>query len=483
MNKTWAKWFQALLNEAGYRDGDSLVVGVSGGPDSLALFHRLRNFFDQDVLHVAHLDHSIRPSSTNEAEFIADLSSSWVIPFSIKKVDVPDLARQRGWSLEEAARNARYNFFADIAQKVGARIVLVGHNSDDQAETVLLHLLRGSGLRGLRGMLPLSPLPGSPNMKLLRPLLILSRAEIDAYCRKHSLNPLQDESNSDPAYLRNRVRHKLLPELSIYNPQIKNQLLQLAEIASAEDDLVTMIFEDTWPRLVSQIGDGWISLDRNRFRDLPLAIQRRTLRHAVEALLTGVADLSFKTVEQALELACRQESGTETMLLGGLTMLVDYEILFFAQESADVPLDLPQMLLEEFSDKTLPLQIPGKVLLANGWVLTAELIEQEAVENYLQLDQWTAVIDLPQEDWLYVRPRKSGERMQPLGMSGHSSSVQDIMVNRKIAARLREKWPLVAKDEHVVWLTGHIIDHRARITDNSRRIVKLNCVQKVINSD
>ncbi len=475
MNKTWAKWLLAALSEASYEEGDSLIVGVSGGPDSLALLHRLRDLLGPDVLRVAHLDHGIRPSSADEAAYVADLARSWEIPSYSKRVDVPELARRRAWSLEEAARNARYEFMAEVAQQVGAEIVAVGHNADDQAETILLHFLRGSGLSGLRGMLPLSPFPGMPGLKLLRPFLHQSRAEIEAYCQQYDLQPLEDESNRDPAYLRNRVRHQLLPELIAYNPQIKNQLLQLAAIATAEDELVSGLFEETWPELISSSGPGWLSLDRGRFRELPAALQRRAIRHAVETLYPDVTDLAFKTVEQAIELANRRESGTESILPGGLALLIDYEILLFAWEPDEVPVNLPQMPAQ-FTEEALQLPVPGQVALANGWVISARIIERERGEDYVQSDPWTAVIDLAHSEKLYVRSRRAGERMQPLGMDGRSSSLQDLMVNRKLPSRLRDGWPLVASHEHIVWFVGHVIDHRVRVSDNTSNLVCLNCM-------
>ncbi|MFL7839651.1 MAG: tRNA lysidine(34) synthetase TilS [Candidatus Promineifilaceae bacterium] len=475
MNKNWEKWFRALLRDAGYQEGDKLVVGVSGGPDSVALLHLLRGILAPSVLHVVHLDHGIRPSAPAEAKYVSELAAAWDIPFSTQQVDVPEIAKREGWSLEEAARNARYQFMAQVAQEAGARLVAVGHNSNDQAETILLHFLRGSGLRGLRGMLPLSPFPGDPSLSLIRPLLNQSRADIETYCQEHNLNPLQDESNQDPAYLRNRIRLQLLPELAAYNPQIKNHLLQLAAIAEAEDDLVSMLFDDAWPELVVQTGPGWLTLDRDHFCDLSIALQRRAIRQAVETLHSDLTDLAFKTVEQAVELANRPESGTEMLLPGGLTLLVDYKTFLFMQGSAEIPLNMPQLQQEEIASEALRLSIPGQVELADGWVIAADWVEGEVGNRYSKIAPWTAVIDLPQSTALFVRPRKLGERMQPLGMDGRSSSLQDIMVNRKIAKRLREKWPLVATDEHVVWLTGHIIDHRAQISDNPRRIVRLTC--------
>lgn len=471
MQKKRTHSLRAILAEAGFTEGDSLVVAVSGGPDSMALLHQLRPFVRPEALHVAHLDHAIRAESLNDAQYVAAIAAQWNLPFHSRRVDVPALAGRQGWSLEEAGRQARYEFFADLALAAGAACVAVGHNADDQAETVLLHCLRGSGLTGLRGMLPVSPLLGDNDLKLIRPLLFQTRAEIEAYCDRFGLNPLLDETNRDPTYARNRIRHQLLPELMTYNPQIKSHLAQLAAIAAAEEALVSDLVDAVWPELLVELGPGWLVLDRGRFQELPLAIQRRTLRRATETMNPDVIDLSFKTVEQALEAAGRRESGIEAGLPGGLTMLADYEHLIFSWASAEAPTDLPQVV----TDEVVLLPVPGQIRLANGWLLTARPLADLPDDLNPGQDPWVATINLQEGESLFLRTRQPGERMQPLGMDGHSSSVQDIMVNRKLAARLRDRWPVLAAEDHLAWIVGHTIDHRCRVQADSSGIVRVHC--------
>lgn len=470
MHKNKAQLLISTLANAGHKAGDRLVVGVSGGPDSLALLHQLLSLLDASSLCAAHLDHSIRPGSADDARFVAEKAGEWGVEIRTKRVDVPDLAKQNRLSMEEAGRVARYEFLAEVALAVGARIVAVGHNLDDQVETVLHHFLRGSGLTGLRGMQPVGAFPGMGELTLIRPLLDQSRAEIEAYCEKHGLEPVVDESNTDPAYMRNRIRHHLLPELETYNPQIRSHLVQLAAIISAEDDLLSAQFDAEWPALVIEDGRGWLSLDRRRFQDLPLALQRRAVRRTVEILHGDTSDLSFRSVEQAVEIATRRESGIETVLCGGLSMLADYDTLLFSAADVKRPCRLPQLS----GDGPLPLPVPGRVEMANGWILSAELVSQGAEMSDLEKNPWLAYANLPAGASLIIRPRRSGERMQPLGMKGHSTSLQDIMVNRKLSSRFREGWPLVATEHHVVWLTGHIIDERVRVSESSRHVVRLS---------
>ena len=235
--------------------GESVVVGVSGGPDSLCLLHLLRHLsraYDL-TLHVAHLDHGIRGEESRvDAQFVADLARQWELPATVERADVPRLAEEEGLAIEEAARRARYRFLARVAGQVGASRIAVGHNADDQAETVLMHFLRGSGLAGLRGILPLSPLgelrlgqserdsPLAAELRLIRPLLEVPRSAIEAYCRDQELSPRFDRSNLDTTYYRNRLRHKLLPVLETYNPNVREVLRRTAQVMAADHELLRL---------------------------------------------------------------------------------------------------------------------------------------------------------------------------------------------------------------------------------------------------
>jgi len=216
--------------------GEPVVVGVSGGPDSLCLLHVLKHLAPGYgvTLHVTHLEHGIRgEESEADAQFVAGLAHRWGLPVTVEHADVPRLAEEEGLAPEEAARRARYGFLARVAGQIGASRIAVGHNADDQVETVLMHFLRGSGLAGLRGMLPLSPLgelrlgaalrdsPLAGELRLIRPLLEVARPAIEAYCRSRGLQPRFDRSNLDTTYYRNRLRHELLPMLEGYNPNIR----------------------------------------------------------------------------------------------------------------------------------------------------------------------------------------------------------------------------------------------------------------------
>lgn len=450
-----------------------LVVGVSGGPDSLALLHILCDLLAPDQLLVAHLDHILRPESGANAEFVRATAVAWGCNTQQKRVEVAKLAQQNGWSLEEAGRNARYAFFADVAEQAGATAVLVAHHADDQAETVLMNLLRGAGLAGLSGMRPSSPLPGKPDLLLVRPLLAVSRRDIEDYCEANDLHPLLDESNANPDYFRNRIRHELLPFLSDYNPHIQRHLLQLSEIAAADTDLLAELTDETWLDVLHASGDGWIQLDRNQYSLLPLSLQRRILRLVVGKLRPLQTDISFQVIEQARLIALEGSTSRQASLPDGLMLTVRYGLLEIQTSDQSSLSAFPQLV----DGEQRPLFIPGKLELAAGWLLQARIVETIDLANIkAQNDQLRVFVDVGETDQLIVRSRQAGERFQPLGMGGKSATVQDMLVNRKVAAPLRDLLPVVALPEHMVWLLGQHIDERVKVTADSKRVVELQCV-------
>jgi tRNA(Ile)-lysidine synthase len=456
-----------------------LVVGVSGGPDSLALLHLLARVVGTERVVAAHLHHGLRPQADDELLFVVQTAVTWHIPIVVDKVDVPALAQANGWSIEEAARHARYRFLAETAVQENTPFVAVAHHADDQAETVLLHLIRGSGLAGLRGMLPVSPLPGAPELMLLRPLLTVSRHDIEAYCATYQLQPVYDQSNADTTYLRNRIRHELLPLLAQYNPQISVHLQQLAAITAADYALLEEWFQPFWQSVYVEQGQGWLALARARWRELPLSHRRLALRRGMLVLRPSQTDISFQVVELARELVERGVTGSQMDLPGGLTLRLEYERILLVNDEAAVPPPFgPQLATAE----AVGLPIPGQMALGGGWWLYAQEYTEDTARSGFGLavisqnsDPWVAFVDVGERESLTVRPRLPGERFQPLGMHGRHATVKEVMINRKAAQGLRPLWPIVAHEEHLVWLVGQQLDERVRVTAVSRRIIRLTC--------
>ncbi len=449
-----------------------LVVGVSGGPDSLALLHALHRLWGGEKLVVAHLNHGLRSVSDQEADFVRRTAVSWQIPYVIHKENIAEMAQTEGLSLEEAGRQARYRFFAAVAQQQKATAVAVAHNADDQAETVLMHLLRGSGLSGLRGMEPISSMPQAAHMMLVRPFLQASRADIEQYCHAQHLQPMEDSSNQDTTFFRNRLRHHLLPILADYNPQIKARLQNLAAVVAADEALLIRLQQEALAGILLQRQADWLAFDRKKWQALPLSLRRRTLREMVWVLRPALRDVTFRPLEQARRLIEQGEGSVQAALPGGLMLMVEYGRILITAEPQAVPVRWPQLP----QDDPLPLPVPGRVALENGWVLeTAVLPNIDLATVRSNADPWQAYIPYDAAP-LHLRPRQPGERFQPLGMGGQSARLKEVMINRKISASLRARWPLVANAHHLIWLVGHRLDERACIVDPAAPVVHLRCV-------
>lgn len=452
-----------------------VIVGVSGGTDSLALLHVLQTLLPASRLLVAHLNHGLRTVAAADARLVQEIALAWGIPCYIEVMDVMELAQRQGLSVEEAGRQARYQFFARLAAQVGAAAVFVAHNADDQAETVLLHLLRGTGLKGLGGMRPVSPPPVGEGFWLVRPFLDIPRAEIAAYCAYHDLHPVEDASNQDPIFLRNRLRHELLPLLATYNPAVQTHLQQLSKIVSADYDLLASLVDDTWDRVCFTVEDGWLAFNRLLWQDLSLSLRRELLRKAVFQLQPGLRDVTFRALELARQIAEKGETGTRAPLPGGLLLQVGYQSVYIMMETAVLPVQEPQLLAAQVQQ----LSIPGILPLANGWCLEARIFAADRLSIYDNEDNWQVFVDIGETAVLFVRPRLPGERFQPLGMHGQSAKIKEVMINRKIPARLRANWPCMATADHLVWMVGYQIDTRVRVTSTTQRIVHLRCYQPI----
>jgi tRNA(Ile)-lysidine synthase len=267
--------------------GDQVVVGVSGGADSLALLHvlcglRSRMGFS---IQAATLDHSLRgEESASDVRHVRTLCAEWGVPVMAGQVDVGEMARQRHLSIEAAARLARYDFLAGVAREVGATSIAVAHHANDQAETVLLRLLRGTGLHGLRGMSWMTTVPGQADLRLIRPFLQVTRAEIERYCAENGITARQDSSNQDTSILRNHLRLELLPQLEKINPQIQRVLARLADSAAVDDDYLQAQLTAIASGAAVTFNEGRLTIRHDTFAELHPALQRRFVLWAAEQL-------------------------------------------------------------------------------------------------------------------------------------------------------------------------------------------------------
>ena len=474
----------ASLSRCGFfgEGASPLVVGVSGGPDSTALLYclyRLRKAWDLK-LHVAHLNHDFRGEEADaDAEFVTNLALELDLPVTVEKQDPLAYQRERGISsFEQGARELRYAFLAKVATSIGATAVAVAHTADDLAETVLLHILRGAGMHGLRGMTELAPWPwpvNLPQLQLLRPLLEATKAETVAYCNSLGRSFRVDTGNALPRFTRNRVRQSLLPLLAEeYNPRIRESLVRLAHTASLELDFLETETDAIWPQVLvdpeegeAEEGDaGSVSLHRLALSKLHPALQRMVLRRAYILVAGDARRLRESHLKAMADAAGRRSSGQTLQLPGGWRLHVTYDFLRLTKNPA---LECPYPPLTGEYPVSLP-QSTGEVAVTRleGWEISIQIVTTPGAEQIAQARPFAAYLGpsaLGPEalgPGLQIRSRRPGDRFQPLGMT-NQKKLQDFFTDDRIPVSWRDRVPLLITERGIAWVVGHRISEWARV--------------------
>ncbi len=475
-----------------------VVVGVSGGADSVCLLHVLakRRRSLGIGLHIAHLHHQLRGlESQADAQYVSSLAGSLGIPVTIDRQDTAAYKAERKCSLEEAARELRYAFFARVARKVGAHRIAVGHTRDDQVETILMHILRGTGITGLCGLAPCSALvhdsqgislPAEAqgvvkaersNPLVIRPLLDITREETASYCQKHQLDPRVDSSNLSPSFFRNRLRLHLLPLLRQYNPSIDQALIRLADIAKEDDALIGQQASGLWDKVARQENSA-IYLDKKQMAGLPIALQRHLLRVAVTKLAGDVRDIEASHIEAARSLLDKAPS-KKSALPHGLICHGGYAELVIASTSKQS--QFPPCPFPPLPDES-HLKVPGRTALS-GWNVLASIVREQVAflsspgatrtRRITYQSNLVAHFDLQKTGMhLCVRRRQPGDRFQPLGMT-MPKKLNEFMVDAKIPRSWRARIPIVCSPQQIIWVVGWRIDDRVKLTEASKEILRL----------
>ena len=459
------------LRLSGLIDGARLVVSVSGGPDSLALLYSLLPLCDSMGLHLhgAHLDHRLRGAASDaDAAAVRDTFGLLEIQATVRSADVEEFRHAHGLSLEDAARRVRYEFLAAVAAEQRADAVALGHTADDQAETVLMHILRGSGLSGLRGMEPAtSRIVSGEKLMLVRPLLDVSRRQTAAYCAALGLEPRFDESNLSRELTRNRIRLDLIPQLETYNPAVRDALLRLSRTTAKDIAYIDGAVAAVWDDVATQSGPG-VTLRRGRFSELAPAIQGHVLRKAMLAVKGDLTDVKQIHIDDMARLMTGP-AGKALDLPGGVSLEVSYRTARLHSEDPSV-----QSPLTLEGDHRL--EVPGETKLArwlvSSWVIDSPRRTRPEPDGSKE-DSLDACLDYDSlGGGLSVRPRAPGDQFQPLGME-QAKKLQDFMVDAKIPRSLRDQIPLVVSPRGIVWVVGYRIADWARITDKTARQLQL----------
>jgi tRNA(Ile)-lysidine synthase len=447
------------------------------------------------ALVVAHLDHGLRGAGgRTDAEWVAAHAARIGLPCRQGTADVAALARSAGQGIEAAGRHARYMFLRQVARDEGAARICVGHTRDDQVETLVMQWLRGSGLSGLGGMRPLA-------VDVARPLLNLTRRQTHAYCAARGWTPRVDPTNSDRRYRRNRVRHDLLPALEQYNPNLAATLARNARLLADDEDYLAEQAAEAWGVVAREVTEERVSLDARESAALPAPLRRRMLRRAAALLTGGAAALEARHIAVLERLIAQPAVGRTLHLPAALLAQVDADMLVLRLRSVPTTHVVAATVTSVKSRASIPLPVPGCVAVpGTGWRVCATLLEagagspppglegpwhtgESGIQNGPRPSVGTAAesgsaklrayLDAEAAGGpLSVRTWRAGDRFRPLGMSGEKK-LHDYFVDAKVPRSERRQIPLVWGPAHLLWVAGHRVDDRARLTPETKRVLAL----------
>jgi len=462
--------------------GDSVLVGVSGGPDSVALLHIILSLAQRFSLSVgvAHLNHCLRQKdSDDDAEFVASFARKLDLPCYIKKEDVRKYRHEKKLSLEEAARIVRYRFFESIAEKYMFSKIALGHNADDNAELVIMNLLRGSGPLGISGIPPVR------NGKIIRPLMELTKSQIVRFLAVNELKFILDKSNNDQRYLRNRIRHHLIPHLkSSYNNRIVETFNRFASIIRSEDEWMDDLINPIFNKSVLAAENNSVAISISSINESHIAAQRRIIRKAIEEIKGNLRRITFSHIDSVISLLnsghafghidlpdhIRIERNEDTIsflrgkrLLRGLSKKLSdenkllFEYIILKPEAG-------------FKEEIFPRSLLIKEL---GLNIEFSKIDIKNLSDIHRAGHNVAFFDMDKFSFpLVLRDFRPGDRFQPFGMSG-TQKVKKYFINNKVTRAQRAKCPILLCREKIMWVVGYRIDDFFKVKQSTRNILKM----------
>lgn len=441
--------------------GDTVVVAVSGGPDSVALLRLLADIAAGFRLRLvaAHFNHALRgEESDRDAGFVAELAASWGLPFETERADIR-AAESLNACPEDAARISRYAFLAEVARRHGAARIALGHHLQDQSETIIMNLLRGTGVEGLRGMVPIR------EGMFIRPLLGVTRGEILDFLKRRGLGFRTDSSNLSNAFQRNRIRNQLIPELKRdYNPRLDEQLGRLGEIVRLEDDFMNSLAMEKLAEWGVAPDGGEMQVGIEKLAVLHEALQRRIVKAILESLSPQRNGIGYNHVLSVINL-CRYGSPHGRLALPfGIKAGRTYGTLRISA-GGDAAAAGPYSRL---------LALPGEAAVPEaGITVKARFIEGSQVDYS---SPKTACLDYDRiVHPLEVRNFRHGDRMQPLGLKG-SQKIKKIFIDRKIDTAKRMIIPMIADGMSVLWIPGIRFSERAKVSETTKRVIEIEIV-------
>lgn len=428
---------------------DTIIVGASGGPDSQFMIYILNSLKDQIGFEMilAHLNHLHRKEAKNDEDLVKKTAEELDLKFFVRSRSMDDYAKEHGLSSEDAGRRLRYEFFNDLAKNYEKAKIAVAHNKDDQAETVLMRIIRGTGLDGLRAM-------DYKSGNIIRPILNIKKSEIIAYLESKKIPYAIDATNFEDDYTRNKIRLDIIPKLEEINPKVVDQIYSLSELAKDDLEVLDGVIDDKFNDLV-EIKKDKIVFDKAKFDKTNPPVLRRIIRKAIEILNGEIKDISKDNIDQFL---------TIRSLNNGKKIIIDKLIL---RKTYDFYI-LEINKLEEKFEEVISLPENGQInfdgLYIKTSIINTNKYDKSEKIGYFDYDK----LVFP----LKVRTRRNGDRFVPLGHKSEKK-LKDFLIDQKIDREKRDKIPLILSEDKIIWLTSIRISDEFKVTESTKKILKI----------
>jgi tRNA(Ile)-lysidine synthase len=440
--------------------GDKVLVGVSGGADSITLLHLLHKFSEIQnySLIVVHINHLARGKNSDaDAVFVESVAGKLKLPFYLKKIDVGIERLKLKTSFQDAARIIRYQFFEETLKLAGANRIALGHTADDQVETILINILRGTGLKGLSGI---------PQMRdcIIRPLLEFYRQDLEIYLKDNDISFREDSSNLDKKYLRNRIRHELIPHLETYNPCIKKCLQEMSGIAREDDSLLSQTTRDIFKQKLGKDNEKNIVWGIEDFQSYPIALRQRLAREIFCHVTGDMQAIRAHHVKQIINLFNFPKAGKVINIPRGVTVTCRYDSVLFSKLTDGIC---------ENDRLVTQIVIPGTTELLEGPIrkVKTQIISGKLGVSSMEIGR-QAFFDL-EKTGLEIQARffRAGDRFCPLGMTG-SKKLKSFFIDQKVPQSMRSNIPILTNaDDNIIWVYGQRISHPYRVTDKTEKVL------------
>ena len=431
-----------LIENCKVKFGKPIILGISGGIDSICMLN-LFSGFEIPVI-IAHYQHGLRESAEEDALFVEKLAEQYSFPFVVRHGRIDEVAKKEALSIEEAARIYRYRFLFELAEKYSAQSVAVAHNADDQVETVLMHLLRGSGLTGLTGMDQFSIIKSfHTKIPIIRPMLNIWRSEIEVFVNLKSLDYKIDPTNLNTKYSRNKIRHEVLPYLEQSYPGLRKRLWNMSVLLRSDELILEDNVNEIYKNISKKFGNKFLEFESNHFVKINEGIQRRLIRKAINEFDSEIRDVSFKVIERAVNFLITKRTGSID-LINGINLEATENRFYIFPAGVDWSEEIyPQLNFDE----EIQINEPGIFNFGRDWKIEVEVNEPVKNENFTSSSVNDAALDFDRVGGfpIVLSSGRRGDRFKPLGLANGSLKLSDFFINSKLPKSARNLWPIIKK--------------------------------------